>query len=130
MTNFNELIFRIKGYSGKENVKEIKKPWGKEVIWASSRGEYTAKILVVNKDEELSLQYHRKKVETMLVLEGTIKLTYGKSINQTIVSSGTVIHIPAETIHKIKAVTTSYIVEVSTYDDGDVVRLQDKYDRK
>ena len=131
--NLSELSMRIKAYAGKETIKEVKKPWGKEVIWANSMGEYTAKLLVVDAGEELSLQYHRKKNETMLVLSGTIELTYGyreKVPNHTIISSGTVIDIPNNTVHKIKAKTNAYIVEVSTYDDGDVVRIKDKYDRK
>ena len=135
MININEMIFRIKPYSGTETIKTINKPWGKEIIWANSQGQYTAKILVVNKKEALSLQYHKRKNETMLVLDGTLRLTYGahslSSIKETIVSSGTVIHIPAETIHRIEAITTTYIMEVSSFDEyGDIVRLKDNYNRK
>ena len=133
MTNFGEFIHRIKAYAGKETITEKKKPWGKEVIWANNVGEYTAKLLVVDKGEELSLQYHKRKNETMLILSGQIRLTYGfvkGAENVSILHSGTVIDIPNNTVHKIKAITTTYIVEVSTYDDGDVVRLQDKYNRK
>ncbi len=135
--NFNEFIYRVKPFAGKETIKKIDKPWGQEVIWANSRGHYTAKILVVEKGESLSLQYHERKNETMLIMDGTICLTYGE-INsgedtvllEVILSSGNVINIPNNTIHRIKAITNAYIMEVSTFDDGDVVRLEDKYDRK
>ena len=62
--------------------REIIKPWGKEIIWAETP-EYVGKLLYINEGHQLSLQYHEKKEETILVVEGTLELfvsDHGKKV--------------------------------------------------
>ena len=59
-------------------MEKIEKPWGYEIIWAKS-DKYVAKFLHINPRSRLSLQFHRKKEETIYVLEGDLKLQLDKS---------------------------------------------------
>lgn len=49
----------------------VKKPWGHELIWART-SLYVGKILHIRAGEALSLQYHRVKDETIMVLAGRL----------------------------------------------------------
>ena len=118
-------------------IEKIEKPWGSELKFAHT-AHYVGKILEVKSGEALSVQYHKHKVETMHVLEGTGRLVLyvmdedGEpqvtSINKMKV--GDTFHIPPNQIHRIIADTDMRIVEVSTNHLNDLVRLQDRYDRK
>ena len=104
-----------------------KKPWGEEVTWAKT-AHYAAKIIIVNPNEELSLQYHRVKDETILVFHGECTLTIGKEVRDC--KEGFSITIPHGVVHRISAKDKTVILfEVSTPELDDVVRLEDKYGR-
>ena len=117
-------------FSPKE-IKRVDKPWGHELIWAHT-DRYVGKILQVNRGEALSLQYHETKEETLFLLEGRILLTLGKDGEERTVTMepGEAFHIPPFLIHRMEAVETSKILEVSTTELDDVVRLEDRYGRK
>ena len=105
------------------------KPWGREIKWADVHGEYTAKILHIKSGNRLSKQYHRNKVESMLVLSGKLHLEYEN--HALILQPGGTVHIPAGTVHRPSATDEDvFILEISTWDDGDVVRLEDDYGRE
>ena len=112
----------------------IHKPWGKEEIWAQS-SRYAGKILVINKGHRLSRQYHNVKEETIMVLEGTLVCEEGPSevggeIKRHIMGPGEIFHVLPGTIHRFCAEETDVrLVEVSTSDIFDVVRLEDDYRR-
>ena len=53
--------------------KIIKKPWGQEEIIFLSK-DYCVKKLTLNKNEMTSLQYHKKKTETVLILKGKLNI--------------------------------------------------------
>lgn len=118
-------------------IEKIQKPWGSELKFAHT-AHYVGKILEVKGSEALSIQYHRQKIETMYVLEGSGRMILyvmdedGEpsvtSINSMEV--GDTFHIPPHQIHRIIADTDMKIVEVSTNHLNDLVRLQDRYDRK
>lgn len=108
--------------------KTIPKPWGHELLFALAPGKYAGKLLVINKGKRLSLQYHRRKLENLYVLKGRLTLTLGK---KTItVGTGAAFSVPAGTVHRFEArrgrVT---LIEVSTTELDDVVRLADDYGR-
>src|SRR4051812_35692487 len=44
--------------------RRVEKPWGHELIWAHSEN-YCGKLLRVEAGEQLSLQYHERKDETL-----------------------------------------------------------------
>ena len=105
---------------------KIEKPWGYEKIWAKTK-KYVGKILVIRQGESLSLQYHKKKDETIIVELGKIELQIE---DQTfILDQGDSYHIPPKTKHRIKALAFSRVFEVSTPQLNDVVRLEDDYGR-
>jgi len=112
----------------KRKISVVKKPWGREDIFASAPGLYLGKILTINKGARLSLQYHTKKHETLYVLKGKCLMEIqGK---KTVYKPGEAAVIPIGVRHRFAApygrVT---LLEVSTYHPDDTVRLKDDYDR-
>ena len=109
-------------------VETVKKPWGREMIFARA-AKYVGKILVIEKGCRLSLQYHRKKHESLLVLRGKLRLRLGRATR--LIGPGCAFAVPPRTIHRFEAphgrVT---LIEVSTPELWDIVRLQDDYGRR
>lgn len=116
----------------KENEIEIKlKPWGKET-WFAYTEKYAGKILEIYKGHRYSLQYHEKKQETQYVLKGKVKLIYGtdkSNMQEKILSIGDKFDVHPYTIHRLEALENSTIIEVSTPELDDVVKLEDDYGR-
>jgi mannose-6-phosphate isomerase-like protein (cupin superfamily) len=115
-------------------VKHIKKPWGSEEIWAHT-DKYVGKILYINPNSKLSLQYHNEKEETIRVLRGTLYL-HRQSIDnpEKIVVvpmiEGDVHHIAVGHVHRFEAKEEAVeLLEVSTPQLDDVVRISDDYNR-
>jgi mannose-6-phosphate isomerase len=112
----------------------VEKPWGGEEIFAQT-DRYVGKILTVRAGHALSLQYHEVKDETMRVLDGTGELHMGRQpggrdLEVVAMMPGSVHHISPGVIHRLVAVTDIRILEVSTPELDDVVRLDDRYGRK
>lgn len=119
-------------------MKKIDKPWGYEIIWAESSGEngYIGKLLHINSGHQLSKQYHEIKEETILVNSGTLYLsTCGTKDNPeeekiTKLFPGNTFHISPGFIHRFIANESHVeLIEVSTKELDDVVRLEDDYNR-
>ena len=121
--------------------KTVEKPWGRE-IWFADQAAYAGKILEVKKGCRLSLQYHERKTETLFLLSGKVLLTFralaaGESPSASLVSAadqsvwlpGQTVHIPVRTIHRFEALEDSVLIESSTPDLTDIVRLQDDFSR-
>ena len=109
----------------------VDKPWGYEIRWAIT-DRYLGKILHVNKGEALSLQYHERKDETILVMKGEVDFEVGpdeRSLERRRLHEGDVIHLAPGTRHRVTAVADSDLFEVSTPEIDDVVRLEDRYGR-
>jgi mannose-6-phosphate isomerase len=108
----------------------VNKPWGYELIWART-DRYVGKILHVKAGHVLSLQYHNVKDETMHVFTGELILRTGHG--DTMVTRpfkvGETVHIPAKLVHQIEAVVDSDVLEASTPELDDLVRLEDRYGR-
>lgn len=108
------------------------KPWGRE-IWFAHTDKYAGKILEIKKGHRYSLQYHEKKQETQYVLEGKIKFTHGTDKNNLqgiILNSGDKFDVLPYTIHRAEALEDSKLLEVSTPELDDVVKIEDDYGRK
>ncbi len=117
---------------GKRPARFVHKPWGHEEIFAET-DHYAGKLLVVKAGESLSLQYHEKKEETLRVLEGRINFETGTdsaALELVELGPGDVFHISPGLIHRMEAVTDCTLIEVSTADLDDVVRLSDRYGRE
>ena len=119
--------------------KIVEKPWGRE-LWYADQSAYAGKVLEVKAGRRLSLQYHERKIETLFLLSGRVNLVFRPlapgedpatvSLAAPIVwSTGQALHIPVRTIHRFEALEDSVLLEVSTPDLTDVVRLQDDYRR-
>jgi mannose-6-phosphate isomerase-like protein (cupin superfamily) len=115
------------------DVRRVDKPWGHEVIWALT-AEYCGKILFVRAGESLSLQFHNEKDESWYVLDGRAELELGAvgqtMLNSEIVGPGAAFHFVPGTVHRVRAVEDTRILEVSTPQIDDVVRLEDSYGRE
>ena len=112
--------------------KIVKKPWGQEEIWAKT-DKYVGKVLTINPGERLSLQYHEKKEETIYVLEGMLQVWESDDDNvYTLCPTGSVYHVKPNQVHRFGAAAGEKcvkIMEVSTPELDDVVRLKDDYSR-
>lgn len=110
----------------------VDKPWGHELIWAVAE-EYAGKILFVKAGESLSLQFHNVKDEAWYVLDGRARLELGgpgeRMLNNDVIGPGEAFHFPPGTVHRLTALEDTRIVEVSTPQLDDVVRLEDRYGR-
>lgn len=112
-------------------MRKIDKPWGHELIWAET-GKYVGKILHVMNGFCLSRQYHNVKDETIMVKSGilTLEIDQGDSRSVFKLNEGEVYHIPPRTIHRMAALDGDVdVLEVSTPELDDVVRLEDSYGR-
>jgi mannose-6-phosphate isomerase len=112
--------------------RRIEKPWGYELVWAHS-DRYCGKLLFVREGEQLSLQFHNRKDETIYVHQGRIEIEIsapGVRIPETeIVTAGAAFRIRPGMIHRWRALEDSIVLEASTPDLDDVVRLEDRYGR-
>jgi mannose-6-phosphate isomerase len=119
--------------SGPAEVRRVEKPWGHEIIWACN-DLYVGKILHVKAGHKLSVQYHRLKDETIYLLSGTmrywVKLEGDEEIRPVAVGQGEAFRTRPYTIHYIEAVTDCDVLEASTPQIDDIVRLQDAYGRE
>ncbi len=112
--------------SDQTEVQIIPKPWGKE-IWFANQPEFVGKILHINKGHRYSLQYHEKKIETQYVLKGRVKFTLDDK--EVILEPGDKLDVHPGVVHRAEALEDVEIVEVSTNDLDDVVKIEDDYGR-
>lgn len=112
-------------------IRRVEKPWGYELIFAHTE-RYVGKVLHVNPGQALSLQYHEVKDETLFMTQGEVELVVEENgqMVSTILRGGDSYHIKAYTRHRMIAGEEGCdIIEVSTPELDDVVRLEDRYGR-
>jgi mannose-6-phosphate isomerase len=112
-------------------VKRVDKPWGYELVYAVT-DRYCGKVIFINAGEELSLQFHKEKDETIFVQSGRAEFEIGdpgKPVDSEVIAPGRAFHIAPGTVHRIRALEDTVILEVSTPELDDIVRLEDKYGR-
>jgi mannose-6-phosphate isomerase-like protein (cupin superfamily) len=114
-------------------VRKVDKPWGHELIWALS-DDYCGKVLFVKAGSALSLQFHNEKDESWLVQSGRAKLELGvagaRVLNEEVIGAGAAFRYRPGTVHRVTAIEDTTILEVSTPQLDDVVRLEDLYGRE
>lgn len=113
-----------------KDVTRVDKPWGHELHWATT-DRYAGKVLHVNAGHALSLQYHNRKEETILLWSGRLlfEIQEGDTLVARELRPGDRMHVAPKTIHRMTAIEDCDIFEVSTPDLDDVVRLEDRYGR-
>ena len=113
--------------------RRVEKPWGYELIWAHADA-YVGKILFVRAGQSLSLQFHNEKDESWYVQSGRAELELGEAgqgvLNQEVIGAGASFHFVPGTVHRVTALEDTTIIEVSTPQLDDVVRLEDRYGRE
>ena len=117
--------------SGRVEVRTVPKPWGHESIWAHT-DRYVGKILHIKAGHALSVQYHNAKDETVHLLAGELvyRVQMGEVLEDMHLTAGESFRITPHTIHQMEAVTDCDVLEVSTPELDDVVRLSDRYGRE
>jgi mannose-6-phosphate isomerase len=111
--------------------RQVPKPWGNE-LWYALTERYAGKVLHVERGHRLSLQFHERKDESCYLLSGRLLLVKGPSVEQldeTVLEAGAVWRNEPGDVHTIEALEDSDVLEVSTPDLDDVVRLTDNYGR-
>ena len=112
--------------------RRVEKPWGHELIWALT-DVYCGKLLFVKAGHSLSLQLHREKDESWLVQSGRAKVELGEAgdaaLTEDVVGPGASFRFVPGTVHRVTAIEDTTILEVSTPQLDDVVRLEDDYGR-
>ncbi len=111
--------------------RRVEKPWGHE-LWFAHTERYAGKLLHVEAGHRLSVQYHEDKDETSYLLSGRLLLSQGddpERLEATEIGAGAVWRNLPGTVHTIEALEDAVVVEVSTPELDDVVRLADHYGR-
>ncbi len=111
--------------------RRVEKPWGYELIWALSE-RYCGKLLFVRAGQSLSLQYHEQKDESWLIQSGLARIELGllgAELAEETVGPGSSFRYRPGTVHRVTALEDTTILEVSTPQLDDVVRIEDSYGR-
>ena len=110
--------------------EKVEKPWGYELIWAHT-DRYVGKVLHIQNGESLSYQYHRVKDETIRLLSGIMDLEIESEGERKTFrfKPGDCFHITPGMKHRMRAIEDCDVLEVSTTELDDVVRLEDRYGR-
>ena len=114
------------------DARKVEKPWGHELIWALT-DVYCGKVLFVKAGHSLSLQYHEQKDEALLVLSGRLLLHIEDDAGEMTsreLGAGDAAHVAVGRRHRFEALERVELVEVSTPELGDVVRVEDDFGRE
>jgi mannose-6-phosphate isomerase-like protein (cupin superfamily) len=118
--------------AGEEAARRVDKPWGHELIWAHT-DRYVGKVLVIETGRRLSLQRHEIKDETILVQSGRLRLFLEDDdgvLRESELGPGESRRVATGRVHRYEAIERCELIEVSTPELEDVVRLQDDFGRE
>ena len=127
------MFDKIEVKSGNE-IKVVTKPWGSETWLAYGEGmPYAFKMIKLNKGTKTSLQYHKKKRETNFIYSGKVRLHYRDELDgetKTMeLGPMTTISVAPMNVHRVEALEDTIMLETSTNDLEDVIRISDDYKR-
>jgi mannose-6-phosphate isomerase-like protein (cupin superfamily) len=117
--------------AGTDSISRVEKPWGYELHWAKTE-RYVGKILHINAGHALSLQYHNRKDETIFLQSGKMLFEIGErdgALARREMKPGDSVHVTPLTVHRMTALEDCDVLEVSTPELDDVVRIEDRYGR-
>jgi mannose-6-phosphate isomerase len=112
--------------------RRVDKPWGHEIVWAHT-DRYVGKLIVLETGKRLSFQYHEAKDEWIHVLEGRLLLTLeddAGDITERELGAGEGSWVPTGRKHRYTAIERATLIEVSTPELNDVIRLSDDFGRE
>jgi mannose-6-phosphate isomerase-like protein (cupin superfamily) len=105
------------------------RPWGRFEKFHENKS-CTVKLIYVNANSRLSLQYHKKRSEFWKVIKGTAVVEIDKKT--IVLREGETITIPRQAKHRVLALKSDCIILEIAYgrfDENDIVRLEDDYQR-
>ena len=112
--------------------RRVDKPWGHELIWAET-DRYAGKILVIESGRRLSLQFHERKLESIRVISGRLRLhledEHGEMQSEEL-GPGENRLVPVRRRHRYEAIERVELFEVSSPELDDVVRVEDDFGRQ
>ena len=114
-------------------VRRVDKPWGHEEVFALVDGKFCGKAIHVSEGHALSLQYHEQKEETISVQSGRLQVEVGlheDALETFELAPGESIHLRPGVRHRVTALVDTVMLEASTTQLDDVVRLEDRYGRQ
>ena len=117
---------------GAIETRRVDKPWGNELIWALT-DRYCGKLITIETGRRLSLQYHEQKDEALVVLSGRLLLHIEDDAGEMTsreLGAGDAAHVAVGRRHRFEALERVELVEVSTPEIGDVVRVEDDFGRE
>ena len=115
-----------------DDATRVDKPWGHELIWAHT-DRYVGKVIAVEAGKRLSLQYHRKKDESIMVISGRMILHLEDddgALDPIPLGPREFHRIPHGRRHRFEAIEDTEIIEVSSPELDDVVRIEDDFGRQ
>jgi mannose-6-phosphate isomerase len=112
------------------SVVRVEKPWGYEIHWART-DRYVGKVLHVRKGHALSLQYHNRKDETIYIQSGRVLFESGKggTLTSRELGPGEAVRVRPGLVHRMTAIEDTDVLEASTPELDDVIRIDDRYGR-
>jgi mannose-6-phosphate isomerase len=125
-------VYDPKDFDTESYVKRVEKPWGYELHWVREGNPYIGKVLHVNAGARLSLQLHDEKQESWLLMSGRAAVIWENSngeLVETELEPGKGYSTKVGQKHRLKGITDTDIVEVSTPEAGTTWRLEDDYAR-
>lgn len=108
---------------------KIERPWGNFQQYTHNTPS-TVKILFIAKGEAFSLQYHNKRTEFWKILSGTPEITMGENVIRA--KKGDEFMVQSKVNHRIHSVDMdTEVLEIAfgDFDEGDIMRIEDKYGR-
>jgi mannose-6-phosphate isomerase-like protein (cupin superfamily) len=115
-----------------EPTTRVDKPWGWELWWTVT-DNYVGKVIFINAGQRLSLQYHEEKDESVFVIDGEMTLHLEDESGELApirLGPGEFHRVPVGKRHRFEAITDTRLIEVSTPELDDVVRLEDDFGRE
>jgi mannose-6-phosphate isomerase-like protein (cupin superfamily) len=112
--------------------RRVEKPWGHELIWVVT-DRYVGKVIHIDQGRRLSLQYHRQKDESVFVIRGRLRLHLENQSGEMgfrDLAEGEFERVPVGRRHRFEALEDVDVIEVSTPELDDVVRVEDDYGRE
>jgi mannose-6-phosphate isomerase len=114
-----------------EMPRTVAKPWGEE-LWFAHTDSYAGKLLRIDAGQRLSTQFHERKDESSYLLSGRLLLRQGPSaeaLSERELEPGAAWRSEPGVVHSIEAIEDSVVLEVSTPELDDIVRISDRYGR-
>lgn len=107
-------------------IEIIEKPWGRELI-LMREGDMTVKLLEIHFNQKLSWQYHRKKSEILMLVNGSVNFLVNKHMGEF--APMVVMPINAGVMHRFTGAPRGTLLEISHGSDDDIIRVADDYNR-